>query len=71
MENLFYTFSLSNYLTLLSNDPGWAETCIRLITGNYGVIPETSLFVCFMFVIKSSRNSRLMLLSTRNVRACY
>jgi len=61
MENLFYTFSLSNYMTLLNNDPGWAETCRRLITGNYGVIPETSVFVGFMFVVKSSRNSRLTL----------
>ena len=49
MENLFYTntSSLCNYLTLLNNDPGWAETCRRLITGNCSVIPEISVFVGF------------------------
>jgi len=47
MENLFYTSSLCNYLTLLNNDTGWADTCRRLIIGNYSVIPETSVFVGF------------------------
>jgi hypothetical protein len=47
MENFIYNSSLFNYLTLLDNGPGWAETCRRLITGNYGVIPETSVFVGF------------------------
>jgi hypothetical protein len=47
MEDFIYTSSLCNYLTLLNNGPGWAETRRRLITGNYGVIPETSVFVGF------------------------
>jgi len=46
MEKFFYT-SLCNYLILLNNGPGWAEICRRLITGNYGVIRETSVFVGF------------------------